>query len=41
MKELIDGVIEENIEPSLSSKVKRGFAEYPMLRILGASLALY
>lgn len=31
MKELIDGVLEENIRPGLSSKVKRGCSEYPML----------
>lgn len=31
MKELIDGVLEENIEPGLSSKAKRGCSEHPML----------
>jgi hypothetical protein len=31
MKELIDVVLEENIRPGLSSKVKRGCSEYPML----------
>jgi hypothetical protein len=41
MKELIDGVLEENIEPGLSSKVKRGCSEYPMLTILGAPLAFH
>jgi hypothetical protein len=41
MKELIAGVLEENIEPGLSSKVKRGCSECPMLKILGAPLAFY
>ena len=31
MKELIDCVLEENIEPGLSSMAKRGCSEYPML----------